>query len=56
MRLIPQIIAAAMCIAACSTIAQADPKSVEATEHQAKADYAAAKKQADANYKAAKDS
>jgi len=54
MSLIPKIVAAAICIAAYSTIAQADPKSVEATEHQAKADYAAAKKQAAADYKVAK--
>ena len=33
----------------------AAPDSVEATEHQAKADYKAAKKQAEADYKAAKE-
>jgi hypothetical protein len=34
----------------------AEPASVEATEHAAKADYKAAEKQAKANYKAAKES
>jgi hypothetical protein len=48
------ILATAISIAAYSTIAPADPQSVEATEHAAKADYKAAKKQAKTLYKAAK--
>jgi hypothetical protein len=47
--------AAAIFVAAYSIIVQADPQSVEATEHAAKAEYKAAKKQAKADYKAAKE-
>jgi hypothetical protein len=46
------ILAAAISVAAYSPILQADPQSVEATEHAAKAEYKAAKKHANADYKA----
>ena len=55
MKLFLATMAGALVFAASQMVALADPKSVEATEHQAKADYKAAKKQAEADYKVAKD-
>ena len=54
MKLTMAILAAALYITANSTIVRADPQSVEATEHAAKAEYRAAKKRAKAEYKAAR--
>ena len=55
MKLFLATMAGAVVFAASQTVAIADPQSVEAAEHQAKADYNAAKKQAEADYKVAKD-